>query len=476
MKQFYFRITPDGAIKFHCSNFPQLLNYRANFVGTNIGHLIEPESVSKLNNLLLYKLKDIVVFDKIQFAIKEKSPLETVIHFEREGREIHCFGNVVVESLNEVMIKRLNQLERISRLSPGAIYQFKLDPSGVMTMPYLAEKAFELFNITEKEQSENPSIIMSRVHDEDLPELLNMILDSARNLCFFKFEGRVTPVNGVTKWFMAQSIPERLIDGTIIWEGVIVDITARKSLEEQLRREQARLAHASRMSELGKMAGGIAHEINNPLQAIQMNAERLLALQEENRLDRHTLIETSELIIGTAKRVGKIVRGLKDFSRDGARDNWENGSVQKLIIETANLCRERIKQNGIILHLPPLGVDMEFYANSTQLSQVLLSLINNSFDAVRGKKDPWIRIDWLMYDDRFVISVTDSGPGLPEEVLSKIMQPFFTTKPAGEGTGLGLSIALSIVEKHGGLFYVDRNCPNTRFCIDIPHARETGAA
>lgn len=478
MKQFYVRIAPNGEIQFHCSNFPQLLKYRASFNGTNIEHLVEPESLSKLNNLLLYKLQNYVAFDNLKFSMKDGSPLETMVHFEREKDQIHCFGHVVVDSLNDAMVTRLNQLGRMLRLSPGIIYQFRMEPNGVMTMPYMAEKGYELFNITEKEQSENPGVVMSRIHDDDVVPLLDAIQVSAYNLSPFKFEGRIAPVHGFSKWFMAESIPERLSDGAVVWEGVIVDITSRKLLEEKLNREQARLAQASRMSELGKMAGGIAHEINNPLQAIQMNAERLIALSEEDRLDRKTLIQSSELIIRTSKRASKIVRGLKDFSRDGSRDNWETCSLHKLVSETVDLCRERVKQSGIALHVPPAGLDIDFYANATQLSQVLLSLINNSFDAVRGTKDSWIKIDWLPYDDRLLIAVTDSGPGLPDEVLSKIMQPFFTTKAPGEGTGLGLSIALSIVEKHGGLFYVDRTCSNTRFCIDIPHyqASDSGVA
>ncbi|MEK6579858.1 MAG: HAMP domain-containing sensor histidine kinase, partial [Bdellovibrionota bacterium] len=104
----------------------------------------------------------------------------------------------------------------------------------------------------------------------------------------------------------------------------------------------------------------------------------------------------------------------------------------------------------------------------TQLSQVLLNLFNNAYDAVQTLTDKWIKIKVADTDQWVEIWVTDSGPGISSEVVSKMFQPFFTTKGVGKGTGLGLSISKKIIETHGGTLNVEMESPNTCFRITLP--------
>lgn len=113
----------------------------------------------------------------------------------------------------------------------------------------------------------------------------------------------------------------------------------------------------------------------------------------------------------------------------------------------------------------------------SELSRVFLNLLNNAFDAVANLPEKWIKVDISDSDTCTEISVTDSGHGISKEVSDKMFNPFFTTKETGKGTGLGLSISVAIVQVHNGKMYLDSECPNTRFVVEIPkglgHGGET---
>jgi signal transduction histidine kinase len=106
--------------------------------------------------------------------------------------------------------------------------------------------------------------------------------------------------------------------------------------------------------------------------------------------------------------------------------------------------------------------------SATQITQVLINLVNNAHDAIKNLKEKWIEIAVNDSDHYVEISITDSGPGIPAGIKEKIMQPFFTTKAVGQGTGLGLSLSKSIIDSHKGFLLIDDNCPHTKFTILLP--------
>ena len=107
-----------------------------------------------------------------------------------------------------------------------------------------------------------------------------------------------------------------------------------------------------------------------------------------------------------------------------------------------------------------------------QISQVLLNLFNNSFDAIENSDTKWIKHEVVYLENFARLEISDSGSGIQKALADKIMQPFFTTKPIGKGTGLGLSISRSIIEEHGGKFFLDETCPNTKFIIELPYFQQ----
>lgn len=228
------------------------------------------------------------------------------------------------------------------------------------------------------------------------------------------------------------------------------DITDKVKAEMIIAKQQAEIVHTSRLSSLGEMASGIAHEINNPLAIISGHASKLENLAEKGSLDSTDIVERSKKIKNTSFRISKIIKGLLNFSRDGKNDPKEVYPVIDLINDTLDLTESRLKSKGIRLTRDEIPEKLTLKGRPIQLSQVLLNLIINSLHAIENTKDPWIHLGIQSNENYIELSVTDSGHGIPMEVQKNIFQPFFTTKEIGVGTGLGLSIAHQIILDHGG--------------------------
>lgn len=237
----------------------------------------------------------------------------------------------------------------------------------------------------------------------------------------------------------------------------------------QLEDAQATLVASSRMSAIGEMAGGMAHEINNPLQIIHGKVYQLRMQAESGRLDIARLSRDTEIIESTVLRIARIIKGLRSFAREGAGDPFEPASVKSLIEETLELCAARLKHHGVDVRVSDdIDENLTVECRPTQIGQVLLNLLNNAYDAIDSLPEKWVKIE---VEDRGAdvrILVTDSGSGIPESVRKRIMEPFFTTKEVGKGTGLGLSISRGIMERHQGSLAIDPDRANTCFVITIP--------
>ncbi len=250
--------------------------------------------------------------------------------------------------------------------------------------------------------------------------------------------------------------------------GTIQDITERKNHEELIRSQQVKLVQSAKLSSLGEMAAGIAHEINNPLAVISGSAQQVLRISQQSEVDKTKLHHAAERISKTSFRIAKIVQGLRTFAREGSNDPCEAIPFVQVVNDSLELCRSRFMQNGIDLRVNQISGDLIVECQAVQISQVLVNLLQNAFDAIKESENPWVSLDTQAQGDWLLITVTDSGHGISQEISEKIMQPFFTTKEVGKGTGLGLSISSSILANHGGSLEIDHNCPNTRFVIKLP--------
>ena len=246
----------------------------------------------------------------------------------------------------------------------------------------------------------------------------------------------------------------------------------RHQLEEKEREliiSQGRVHHANKMASLGEMAAGIAHEINSPIQAISLMAQRVQRQMKKN-MSMDDIDLSMEKITNNVRKISGIIDSLSNVSRESTDDDFINISVRDLMVDTKNMSEERFKINNVNFEVNYHAVSKytKIQCQRLQISQVLINLVNNAYDAIHDMEDKWIKIDISKVFGKIKISVTDSGTGIPGDIAERLFEPMFTTKDIGKGTGLGLSISNDIVSKHNGRLYIDRRTKNTCFVLELP--------
>jgi two-component system NtrC family sensor kinase len=258
-----------------------------------------------------------------------------------------------------------------------------------------------------------------------------------------------------------------------------------------LKSAQARLVQSEKMASLGELTAGIAHEIQNPLNFVNNFSEVSTELIDE------MVEEANKGNFEAARRIAIDVKeNLDKVSHHGKRadgivksmlQHSQSGSGQRELTDINQLCDEclRLSYHGLRAKDKSFNAKFETYFDPTiakinivpqEIGRVVLNLVNNAFYAVTEKKknsplefEPTITITTKKHGDKVEISVKDNGTGIPQKVVDKIFQPFFTTKPTGQGTGLGLSLSYDIIKTHGGELKVEtREGEGSKFDIHLP--------
>ena len=271
-----------------------------------------------------------------------------------------------------------------------------------------------------------------------------------------------------------MTLVEFSIDETNYFTGILRDVSLRKNQEQQEKEHLEELAHVARLCLIGEMGSGIAHEVNQPLTAIANYSQACLRFIGVNNPDLDKLGEILFKIHQQALKAGQIIHRMKDFVSPKKMYRTDT-DINALIEDAVNLSATDFKQNKIRLdlnltkNLPDVTID------DVQIEQVLLNLIRNSIDALKGmpqQTQRHIHIQSQMKGlDQIEIKVNDNGSGIDEAQKDKILTPFFTTKPTG--MGMGLSISRSIIEAHeGDLFFSSNPEEGTTFYLTLPVKRK----
>jgi len=327
-----------------------------------------------------------------------------------------------------------------------------------------AENVFE----HSKEETEN-SINVRDIYPGDGARQVMKLLRSDD----FGGKGRLTTyrTNALTK--SGEEIPISLNASVVYEEGKEVatvgffhDLRDRIQIQKELEETQVQLLQAEKMASLGKLAAGVAHQINNPLGGITLFAKLML---EEYTLEKGAE-EDLHRILRDAERARNTVKELLEFTRQTRhlmQPNNINDALQRtlFLIENQTLFQNIQLRKELQADLPPVSSDAQ------QLYHLMMNIILNAAQAMDGNGILHIKTHYREKQDRVCIVISDTGPGIPEKALPHVFEPFFTTKDEGKGTGLGLSLAYNIVESHGGRMSA-RNNPEkgASFIIELPSA------
>ncbi len=241
----------------------------------------------------------------------------------------------------------------------------------------------------------------------------------------------------------------------------------------ELKERKAKMLHTSQLAALGEMAAGIAHEINNPLAIIHGRLYQIEMALNDSTSSKDKIQEYIQNALTTIDRISRIMKAMRVISRDGTQDEYTSTNIYNVLMNTLQLSEEKFRALGIQVDHSNLHENIICLAQEVSLGQVFLNLLNNSCDAIADLSERWIRISSTLENGFFVIRFTDSGNGIPKDVVEKMFHPFFTTKSIGKGTGLGLSISHGILESHGGKFFYDHESKNTSFVLRLPISSES---
>jgi len=234
-------------------------------------------------------------------------------------------------------------------------------------------------------------------------------------------------------------------------------------LNEKTNREYARIQnkltegmyHQNRLASLGEIVAGVSHEINNPLAIAAGNTAILSSLLSKETINDSEIWNSLKNVGIAHDRIVKIVQSLQTFYRK-SNDNQENTNLKSLMDETFKLIEKEYSGDNIQLIYPEVIPSIEVMGNYTQIQQILFNLLSNSRDALESREKKTIEISFdQSISNQIGLIVKDNGAGIPQEILDKVMDPFFTTKDVNKGTGLGLSIVHNIIKSFGGKISID---------------------
>ncbi|OYE01014.1 trifunctional serine/threonine-protein kinase/ATP-binding protein/sensor histidine kinase [Nostoc sp. 'Peltigera membranacea cyanobiont' 232] len=424
-----------------------------------------------------------------------------------------------------------SRFERLVDNVPGVVYQYSISADGVISLTYISADCYNLLEITPEQAMSNWQFFDNLVHPDDVVSYQQSNTEALQALCPWQWSGQIITPSGIIKWIHGESCIQRFADGSMVWDGLFLDISeqqaalrerqlAELALQQKslalenalndLQHAQLQIVQSEKMSALGNLVAGVAHEINNPVgciignvEAVQNSINDLFGLidlyndkfpqpgteieEELETIDLEYLRDDLPKLIRAMKdggdRIKSISKSLRTFSRADS-DQKQTFNLHEGIDSTILILRHRLKASET---RPAIEV-VTNYGNIPaiacfpgQLNQVFMNILANAIDALDESNNGrsfadiqaipnCITIQTSVENEKVKIAISDNGKGMSESVKQKIFDHLFTTKAVGKGTGLGLAIARQIVEEtHSG----NLNCTSvlgqgTEFVITLP--------
>jgi PAS domain S-box-containing protein len=310
----------------------------------------------------------------------------------------------------------------------------------------------------------------STIHPADVETYLQQWRAALASGEIFENEARHRSAAGEYRWFLVQAMPLRDKQGKILkWYGTMTDIEERKRAEaerERLQQLETHLAHTNRLSMLGELTASLAHEINQPIAAAIASAGACLRWLDREQPDLERAREAILRIKDDGKRAADVIAGLKAFYKKEGPPQRGLLDVNEVVREMLVLLHREAERHSVITRMELAENLPAVRADRVQLQQVLINLMVNGIEAM-GTAGGELIIRTRHDENGLMVSVSDTGVGIPADKIEQIFSAFMTTKPAG--TGMGLAISRTIVESHGGKLWAEANAgPGATFYFTLP--------
>ena len=345
--------------------------------------------------------------------------------------------------------------QKIIERVPGVVYQYQLRPNGTFCVPYASDGIENIFKVTAEQVKEDATAVLALIHPEDIENFTQTTLESAHNLTPWQMEYRICFTDGNTKWLSGNATPESMLDGSILWHGVIIDISDRKEAEN-IKED---------------FVSTVNHELRTPLTAIN-GALKIInsGLLDDKHDKKNKMLEVAEkntdrllFLINDLLDIDKIERGKLTL-------HYSQISLQTLLEQCIEENQEFAGKYNVHLTLSPFK-PCQIRADVQRLKQVIANLLSNV--CKYSPKNKEVKIEVVHDNESVSITVIDYGLGIPEQFKDKVFEKFTqadtgNTRQAS-GTGLGLSIAKKIVELHqGSISFISTPATGTMFTVKLP--------
>lgn len=451
----------------------------------DIGTFIEKNTqAAQTMTVLRIEFRIVTASGKVKWIALTSSPMS-----RDEGGMITWNGvmiDVTAEKLVEEELRIANErFSRMAKTLPVGLYDYVIHADGQSEYLYLSERGEEIYEYTISELRANMSLLWGMVDADDLARLRTADVQANRSGNLFKSEFRITTRSGKRKWVRLTSLPDRNPRSIpVVWHGVLADITAEKQAEQERVQQQidkelaearllriqqveqlnAELAQAieeknqllrslslfAKSSTASNLVSTLAHEVNQPLGAIAINAQSLQSVLEDraDELDIQDAQYLLERIRSDNQRAADVISRLRALFVRGS-EQLETFDLNELITETADAVGFELSRQNVAVTLELDASKPCISGERGQIQMIIFNALNNAIDALRSHEGARaISIRTLHQGESVLMEVHDSGPGFPDHILHNGFQLFQTTKPNGMGVGLWLSRA--IADNHKG--------------------------
>lgn len=410
--------------------------------------------------------------------------------FDAEGRIVGYVGTITDITERKRAEQRLHESEERLRLLAdnlpgGMVYQIDSGPDGgERRFTYVSAGVEALHGLPAREILRDAALVYGQLDAQDAKEVAEGEARAVAAMRPFRAEARVRLPSGEVRWRLFISAPRRALDGRLIWDGVEIDIEDSRRAAAEREKLQALLLHSQKMDSIGRLAGGVAHDLNNMLEVILIHA----GMAQRDPAAGPSFQAGLQAIEQAAGRSAELTRQLLAFARRQAAQP-RLIDLNETVARNLGMLRRLVGEDKTLEWLPGDGLG-PVLIDPQQLVQVLTNLCLNARDAISGVGRVTLATSGVCLDaaacagwpdsapgEYVRLAVSDSGCGMAPEVQERIFEPFFTTKPLGRGTGLGLPAVYGILQQNHGFLAVD-SAPGrgSTFAVHLPRRQGTAAA